>query len=127
MYSPIASLSNITFSLSLSLSSQLGFVKLNLAEYAGAGVKQRKYLLESYNENKHKPDNSLLKVRTLHCPPYNACTCNTCTIYVLYMCCLCNSDTPYCCVGTNLMFSLYNVTNNLFMCIIKFECIFTIY
>ena len=42
---------------------QLGFVKLNLAEYAGAGETQRKYLLESYNENKHKPDNSILKVK----------------------------------------------------------------
>lgn len=43
--------------------TQLGFVKINLAEYAGAGTTQRKYLLESYNENKHKPDNSILKVR----------------------------------------------------------------
>ena len=43
--------------------TQLGFVKLNLAEYAGAGETQRKYLLESYNENKHKPDNSILKVK----------------------------------------------------------------
>jgi len=42
---------------------KLGFVKLNLAEYAGAGETQRKYLLESYNENKHKPDNSILKVK----------------------------------------------------------------
>ena len=41
---------------------QLGYVKINLAEYAGAGATQRKYLLESYNENKHKPDNSILKV-----------------------------------------------------------------
>ena len=24
---------------------------------------QRKYLLESYNENKHKPDNSILRVK----------------------------------------------------------------
>ena len=38
-------------------------MKLNLAEYAGAGETQRKYLLESYNENKHKPDNSILKVK----------------------------------------------------------------
>lgn len=43
--------------------TQLGFVKLNLAEYAGAGETQRKYLLESYNENKHKPDNSILKIK----------------------------------------------------------------
>ena len=43
--------------------TKLGYVKINLAEYAGAGVRQRKYLLESYNENKHKPDNSLVKVK----------------------------------------------------------------
>ena len=105
MYSPIASLSNITsppfslpnYNLSLSLSlSQLGYVKLNLAEYAGAGVRQKKYLLESYNENKHKPDNSLLKVR--HCPHVILIQYNTCIVHV-YMCCLCNSDTPFCCVG----------------------------
>ena len=41
---------------------QLGYVKINLAEYAGAGATQRKYLLESYNESKHKPDNSILQV-----------------------------------------------------------------
>jgi len=40
----------------------LGYVKINLAEYAGGGVVQRKYLLESYNEHKHKPDNSILTV-----------------------------------------------------------------
>ena len=50
-------------SLSHTHTPQLGFVKLNLAEYAGAGETQRKYLLESYNENKHKPDNSILKVK----------------------------------------------------------------
>ena len=42
--------------------TQLGFVKINLAEYAGAGETRRKYLLESYNEHKHRPDNSILKV-----------------------------------------------------------------
>ena len=42
---------------------QLGYVKINLAEYAGAGDMQRKYLLESYNERLHKPDNSILKVK----------------------------------------------------------------
>lgn len=41
---------------------KLGYIKINLAEYAGAGATQRKYLLESYNENKHKPDNSILQV-----------------------------------------------------------------
>ncbi len=41
---------------------QLGYVKINLAEFAGAGSVQRKYLLESYNEHKHKPDNSILTV-----------------------------------------------------------------
>ena len=42
---------------------QLGYVKINLAEYAGAGDRVRKYLLESYNERLHKPDNSILKVK----------------------------------------------------------------
>ena len=51
-------------SLSLSLThTQLGYVKINLAEYAGAGERERKYLLESYNERVHKPDNSILKVK----------------------------------------------------------------
>ena len=54
---------SLSLSLCLSLSlSQLGYVKVNLAEYAGVGVGHRKYLLQSYNENKHKPDNSLLNV-----------------------------------------------------------------
>ena len=44
-------------------SNQLGYVKINLAEYAGSGDTQRKYLLESYNERVHKPDNSILKVK----------------------------------------------------------------
>ena len=44
-------------------SNQLGYVKINLAEYAGSGDTQRKYLLESYNERLHKPDNSILKVK----------------------------------------------------------------
>lgn len=42
---------------------KLGYVKINLAEYAGAGERERKYLLESYNERLHKPDNSILKVK----------------------------------------------------------------
>ena len=53
----------ILVSLTHTHTTQLGFVKLNLAEYAGAGETQRKYLLESYNENKHKPDNYILKVK----------------------------------------------------------------
>ena len=47
----------------LCIDSQHGYVKINLAEYAGAGDTQRKYLLESYNERLHKPDNSILKVK----------------------------------------------------------------
>lgn len=44
---------------------QLGYVQINLAEFAGAGIVQRKYLLESYNEHKHKPDNSILRVKVI--------------------------------------------------------------
>lgn len=44
---------------------QLGYVQINLAEFAGAGMVQRKYLLESYNEHKHKPDNSILRVKVV--------------------------------------------------------------
>ena len=44
---------------------QLGYVPINLSEFAGAGVVQRKYLLESYNEHKHKPDNSILRVKVM--------------------------------------------------------------
>lgn len=44
---------------------QLGYVRINLAEFAGAGVVQRKYLLDSYNEHKHKPDNSILRVKIM--------------------------------------------------------------
>ena len=47
----------------LFVSLQLGYVPINLSEFAGAGVVQRKYLLESYNEYKHKPDNSILRVK----------------------------------------------------------------
>ena len=43
---------------------QLGFVRINLAEFAGGGTKEAKLLLDSYNENKRKPDNSVIKVRT---------------------------------------------------------------
>ena len=44
------------------LSLQLGYVNVNLAEYAGAGLTQRKYLLQSYGEHKQRADNSILKV-----------------------------------------------------------------
>lgn len=44
---------------------KLGYVPINMAEFAGAGVVQRKYLLESYNEHKHKPDNSILRVKVM--------------------------------------------------------------
>ena len=44
---------------------QLGYVPINLSEFARAGVVQRKYLLESYNEHKHKPDNSVLRVKVM--------------------------------------------------------------
>ncbi|XP_070532751.1 early estrogen-induced gene 1 protein-like [Ptychodera flava] len=40
---------------------KLGFVDLNLAEYAGASNKSRRYLLEGY-DSKHRQDNSILKV-----------------------------------------------------------------
>ena len=41
---------------------QLGYVDVNLAEFAGSGATCRNYLLQSYNEKKRKPDNSILKV-----------------------------------------------------------------
>jgi hypothetical protein len=41
---------------------KLGYVDVNLSEYAGAGECQRRYLLQSYNDNKRRPDNSILKV-----------------------------------------------------------------
>lgn len=40
--------------------NKLGFVDLNLAEYAGAGVTYKKALLEGYDA-KHRQDNSMLK------------------------------------------------------------------
>lgn len=62
VYLPLSLLlSPLSFYRSLSL-SQLGFVKINLSEFAGAGKKPGKYLLQSYNDTKHKPDNSLLRV-----------------------------------------------------------------
>ncbi|XP_077986414.1 early estrogen-induced gene 1 protein-like [Glandiceps talaboti] len=40
---------------------KLGYVDVNLAEYAGATNKSRRYLLEGY-DSKHRQDNSILKV-----------------------------------------------------------------
>lgn len=45
------------------ISLQLGYVDINLAEFAGAGATCRNYLLQSYNEKKRKPDNSIVKVK----------------------------------------------------------------
>ncbi|KAK3920355.1 Protein FAM102A [Frankliniella fusca] len=42
---------------------KLGFIDLNLAEYAGSGVTERTCLLEGYDNNpRHRPDNSMIKV-----------------------------------------------------------------
>lgn len=38
-------------------------MRINLAEFAGGGTKEVKLLLDSYNESKRKPDNSVIKVR----------------------------------------------------------------
>jgi N-terminal C2 in EEIG1 and EHBP1 proteins len=40
---------------------KLGFIDLNLAEFAGAGETTRRYLLEGY-DTRHRQDNSMLKV-----------------------------------------------------------------
>ncbi|XP_059484677.1 EEIG family member 2 isoform X2 [Neocloeon triangulifer] len=40
---------------------KLGFIDLNLAEFAGAGEMTRRYLLEGY-DTRHRQDNSMLKV-----------------------------------------------------------------
>lgn len=40
--------------------AKLGFVDLNLAEYAGAGLTDKKALLEGYAAS-HRQDNSMLK------------------------------------------------------------------
>ncbi|XP_030759022.1 protein FAM102A isoform X2 [Sitophilus oryzae] len=42
--------------------TKLGFVDLNLAEYAGAGVIHKRALLEGY-DTRHRQDNSMLKFR----------------------------------------------------------------
>lgn len=42
---------------------KLGFIDLNLAEYAGSGLTARTFLLEGYDNNpRHRPDNSMIKV-----------------------------------------------------------------
>lgn len=40
---------------------KLGFIDLNLAEFAGSGMTSRRYLLEGYN-TRHRQDNSMLRV-----------------------------------------------------------------
>lgn len=40
---------------------KLGFIDLNLAEYAGSGETSRRFLLEGY-DSRHRLDNSLLRV-----------------------------------------------------------------
>ena len=40
---------------------KLGFADIDLAEFAGAGLTSRRYLLEGYDA-KHRQDNSVLKV-----------------------------------------------------------------
>lgn len=41
---------------------KLGFIDLNLAEFAGAGVTSRRCLLEGYN-TRHRQDNSMLRIK----------------------------------------------------------------
>lgn len=40
---------------------KLGFIDLNLAEFAGAGLTSRRFLLEGYDA-RHRLDNSMLRV-----------------------------------------------------------------
>ncbi|XP_035213103.1 protein FAM102B-like isoform X2 [Stegodyphus dumicola] len=40
---------------------KLGFANMNLAEFAGAGLTSRRYLLEGY-DSKHRQDNSMLQI-----------------------------------------------------------------
>ena len=42
-------------------SLKLGFIDLDLAEFAGAGLTCRRSLLEGYNNKHHRQDNSTLK------------------------------------------------------------------
>lgn len=42
---------------------KLGFVDLDLAEFAGAGLTSKRYLLEGYNNKSHRQDNSTLSIK----------------------------------------------------------------
>jgi hypothetical protein len=42
---------------------KLGFVDIDLAQFAGCGLTTRRYLLEGYNDKKHRQDNSTLKLQ----------------------------------------------------------------
>jgi hypothetical protein len=44
-------------------SLKLGFIDLDLAEFAGAGLTGKRYLLEGYNNKHHRQDNSTLKIK----------------------------------------------------------------
>lgn len=44
-------------------SLKLGFVDLDLAEFAGAGLTGKRYLLEGYNNKHHRQDNSTLRIK----------------------------------------------------------------
>ena len=64
---------------------QLGYVDLNLAEYAGAKDCQRRYLLTSYNDNKRRPDNSILKVSITTLPGGPPCVYFVCALLYMYV------------------------------------------
>lgn len=42
---------------------KLGFVDINMAEFAGQNKRTRKYLLEGHDEKLNRQDNSILEVR----------------------------------------------------------------
>lgn len=44
---------------------KLGYVDVNLAEYAGSGEVSRRYILEGYEGKTHRQDNSILKINAL--------------------------------------------------------------
>ena len=46
-------------------SLKLGFVDIDLAEFAGAGLTRKRYLLEAYSNTHHRSDNSTLKLNIL--------------------------------------------------------------
>lgn len=43
-------------------SDDIGCVRINLAEYAGAGEMRRKYILEGADSHRRRLDNSILEV-----------------------------------------------------------------